>query len=318
MTMATSGDLRTEAVEWFTAAQETSVRFSLAVAMPSISWLRSVMQGLLEISWGLEEGPPPHLHAILDRPRRDRLMRSHFEELEEGQALYAVLEARYYDNEDDIRDDADSDASATGGHAINNLNEASTYIVDDQNHNTNNHNDDDNNKSADNDGGKDCFEGDDAALLEAVDDNNINISLDDNNNNNKNTTGDVSDLYEDDINVLIKNIKDGTINNNNDDDSNNNNNNCNSAGDNTPGNRDDCNNGVSNNNKAGDNKNAQITIASLTERAQKAIATTVLCMTVLCVTVKREDGFSTCARQETTMLAGVFWGLIRGMGEWGV
>ncbi|GBG60718.1 hypothetical protein CBR_g12456 [Chara braunii] len=194
MTMATSGDLWTEAVEWFTAAQETSVRFSLAVAMlrsaaavevvPSISWLRSVMQGLLEISWGLEEGPAPHLHAILDRPRLDRLMRSHFEELEEGQALYAVLEARYYDNEDDITDDANSDTSATGGHAINNLNEASTYIVDDQNHNTNNHNDDDYNKSADNDGGKDCFEGDDAALLEAADENNINISLDDNNNNN--------------------------------------------------------------------------------------------------------------------------------------
>ncbi|GBG63831.1 hypothetical protein CBR_g39616 [Chara braunii] len=52
---------------------------------------------LLEVTWGLEERPAPHLDAITGSPRLDDLMRHYYDELEEGQleGLCAMLEDRY-------------------------------------------------------------------------------------------------------------------------------------------------------------------------------------------------------------------------------
>ncbi|GBG67452.1 hypothetical protein CBR_g587 [Chara braunii] len=136
--MATSGDLRIGAAVWLAAAQETSERFSLAVGelraaaaaegVPSIPWLRSAMQALLEISRGME-APPPHLQACLDWPRWDTVLQRHYEELEEGQALNVVLEARYFDGEDDFTNDAENEATVAGSYVNNNPGEANNHIA---------------------------------------------------------------------------------------------------------------------------------------------------------------------------------------------
>ncbi|GBG84089.1 hypothetical protein CBR_g37964 [Chara braunii] len=114
MEMASMGELQTGAAEWFSTVQASGTRLSQMVAMlrttviersePSMSWIRSVQQCMLEILWGLEEGTSPHLEAFIDRPRLHALMRSCHEELEEGQGLCSALEERFFEDEDDIVD----------------------------------------------------------------------------------------------------------------------------------------------------------------------------------------------------------------------
>ncbi|GBG60737.1 hypothetical protein CBR_g12475 [Chara braunii] len=97
MDMDGSNEMRLGAVEWFSTAQVRAAALSRMVAMlrmivterrvPSMSWIRSVQQSMLEIARGLEEGPPPHPEAPTDRPQFQALMRRCCEELEEGQGL---------------------------------------------------------------------------------------------------------------------------------------------------------------------------------------------------------------------------------------
>ncbi|GBG72107.1 hypothetical protein CBR_g11040 [Chara braunii] len=60
---------------------------------------------MMEITWGVEGGPPPCLKACIDGPRSRDLMRCFYEELEEGQVLCAALEDRWYDDADNIVED---------------------------------------------------------------------------------------------------------------------------------------------------------------------------------------------------------------------
>ncbi|GBG92444.1 hypothetical protein CBR_g55481 [Chara braunii] len=99
---STFGELEADA--WLTTVQVDRVRVSQVVAklrsavavtsVPSLSWILSERQRLLEITWGLEEGPPPHLCSFVDWPRLDDFMQQFYEVLEEEQDLCAALEDR--------------------------------------------------------------------------------------------------------------------------------------------------------------------------------------------------------------------------------
>ncbi|GBG69536.1 hypothetical protein CBR_g4371 [Chara braunii] len=134
--MACLSDMWTGDTEWLCSAQATSARLSQILTKlrtvvierekPSILWIRSAQQSLMEIGWGLEEGPPPHLE-FADWPRSNAFMRRCYKDLEEGQGLCGDLEDRLYDDDDDdIADDTrDSiitvdDAVDTGNHDDNN------------------------------------------------------------------------------------------------------------------------------------------------------------------------------------------------------
>ncbi|GBG84264.1 hypothetical protein CBR_g38235 [Chara braunii] len=219
-----------EAKEWLTIIQVSTdwVRHVVAklraevseTTVPSISWIRSEQQRLLEITWGLEEGPAPRLCAPIVGPRLENLMRKYHDVLDEGQDLCAQLEDRWYDDDTDlVIADASDIASCDNGELICtavhcNNSDASrdnanlTCIAVCNNNNNNNNNTDKSNDN--NDDAKVCVDkyGDNGyfggvALTGAVDyndnnDNNMstsdgdnNISHKDNNNDFNNNNGKV-------------------------------------------------------------------------------------------------------------------------------
>ncbi|GBG65249.1 hypothetical protein CBR_g50291 [Chara braunii] len=153
--MARPGELGADA--WLTTVQASSARVSQVVAklrsaaaeriVPSISWIQSVRECLLEVTWGLEEGSPPPLDAVTDCPRLDDLMRRYYEELEEGLDLCATREDRCYDDDDDIIEDVNNINPNIDSKDNNNL----THIAINHNNNNNNNNGDDCNLREDDD-----------------------------------------------------------------------------------------------------------------------------------------------------------------------
>ncbi|GBG73772.1 hypothetical protein CBR_g17111 [Chara braunii] len=195
--MACSGELGADA--WLTTVQVSRARVSQVVAklrsaaaetiVPSFSWILSERQCLLETTWGLEEGPPPHPRAFIDWPRLDDLMQQYYEELKVGQDLCATLEDRCYDDDNNIMEDANNInpivEDAINIDSKNNDSLTVVALIDAVNSNDNNNNDIGNN-----------------------DNNNDNS-----NNDNNNTNGEDGDLREDDHDVRIQVIQ---VANNND------------------------------------------------------------------------------------------------------
>ncbi|GBG72175.1 hypothetical protein CBR_g11108 [Chara braunii] len=217
--MTRSGELGADV--WLTTIQPSSARVSQVVAklrsaaaeriVPLISWIQSVREYLLEVTWGLEEGPPPHLDAITDCPRLDDLMRRYYEEVEEGQDLCATLEDRCYDDDDDIMEDVNNINPNIDSKDNDNLTDITVNHNNnnnDKNNKSNNNNDDNNDCGDNNKNNNDYLEDGDDAFIQALksnDNNNNNISNDNNNNNNNN--GDDCDLREDDDDTRIQVIQ---------------------------------------------------------------------------------------------------------------
>ncbi|GBG61407.1 hypothetical protein CBR_g20438 [Chara braunii] len=194
--MACPGELGADA--WLTTVHASTACVRQVVAklrsavvermVPSISWIQNVRECLMEVTWGLEEGPPLYLDATTRCPRLEDLMRRYYEELEEGQALCSMLEDRGYDN-DDL-------AHIAANHNINDNNDSN---------NESNNNNDDNKDSGECNSVIDSLEDGDDVLIEVFssngdnnenssnDDNNNNNNIDDNNNNNNNSINNSAD-----------------------------------------------------------------------------------------------------------------------------
>ncbi|GBG70286.1 hypothetical protein CBR_g6413 [Chara braunii] len=226
--LVTAGLVELEAKEWLTIIQVSTDRVHHVVAklravvsettVPSISWIRSEQQRLLEITWGLEEGLPPRLRMPIVGSRLESLMRKYYDVLDEGQDLCAQLGDRWYDDDTDLAiADASDIASCDNGELIcttvhcnnsyasrDNANLTCIPVCYNNNNNNNNtdkssDNNDDDEVCVDKYGDNGYFAG--AALTGAVDynDNNANnmstgdgdnnISHEDNNNdfNNNNS-----------------------------------------------------------------------------------------------------------------------------------
>ncbi|GBG64563.1 hypothetical protein CBR_g45257 [Chara braunii] len=183
---------------------------ALEKTVPPISWIQSMRECLMEVTWGLEEGLAPHLDATTSCLRLVDLMRRYYDELEEGQVLCDVMEERCHDNDD-----------LTHIAAVHNNNN------NNDNSNEKNNNDDDNNDSGDCNSDIDSLEDGDDVRIEAFtsggnndenitdDDDNENNSNDDNNNNNNNTNDEDDENISDDDNNNNNNDDDTTTTNNN-------------------------------------------------------------------------------------------------------
>ncbi|GBG66144.1 hypothetical protein CBR_g57026 [Chara braunii] len=210
--MACSRELGAHA--WLATVQASSACVSQVVAklrsvaaeriVPSISWIHR-MRHLLEVTWGLEEGPPPHLDAIIGSPRLDDLMRHYYDKLEKGQGLCATLEDLCYDDDDDTTEDANSINLNIDCKDNGNLTYMAVNLNNNNNNDKSNNNNDDNNDCGDNN--NDSNDNNKISNNISNDDDNNNNNNNNDNNNNNNNNDDDCDLRDDGDDICIQVIQ---------------------------------------------------------------------------------------------------------------
>ncbi|GBG84504.1 hypothetical protein CBR_g38786 [Chara braunii] len=117
-------------------------------------WLKNMADDMLDIIWGLEEGPDPQLEACIDWKRAEAMMSTCYALFAEGRNLHYKLEDRLKGEDDldgeDWQEDGAQEDEVNSSVSINNNNNNINNNDNINNNNDNNNNNINNNGYSDN------------------------------------------------------------------------------------------------------------------------------------------------------------------------